>query len=337
MKPAASAKRHHLCSLMEAGVHDRGARIAREDAVAALLALWAVIGLALDGRAHEDGGVESFFTVWHLILYSGLAAAAAWTLRGGLSAVSGDRVRLVSLAGLGLLAVGGPFDLVWHEVFGFEVSLEALLSPSHLLLLAGGLLLVTQPLRSAWRRPTGSLTAAVASLVLATALVAFFLQYLTPFHDAEEIYTAAEGEQRVRGVASLLVTGVLLSVPLLLLIARFGAPPRGAVLGLFGGVAAVLMVASHDAPLVLLAAAMAGGAAAELLAWRLRPGPHRPGPLRAFAALAALTFTASMLLGLAIDPGLNWPPELWTGSALLVAGIAYALALLVTTRPRSTT
>ena len=310
-------------------------RGAREDAIASLLAVWAVVGLGLDGRAHEDGGVESFFTVWHLILYSGLAAAAAWTLRGGGAALRGDPVRRVSLAGLGLLAAGGPLDLLWHEAFGFEVSLEALLSPSHLLLLAGGLLLVSQPLRSAWRAPAGSLTAAVASLVLATALVAFFLQYLTPFHDAAEVYTATEGEERVRGVASLIVTGVLLSVPLLLLVARFGTPPRGALLALYGGVAAFLMLATHGAPIVLLGAALTAGAAGELLARRLKPDADRPGPLRAFAALAALAFTAAMLIGLAVDPGLEWPPELWAGSALMVAAVAYALALLVTTSPRA--
>ena len=309
------------------------AAVPREDAVAALLALWAVTGLALDGRAHEDGGVESFFTVWHLMLYTGLGAAAAWTLRGGRARLAGDRVRLVSLGGLALLAVGGPADLLWHEAFGFEVALEALLSPSHLLLLAGGLLLVTQPLRAAWSSPhPRGPAAAVASLVLATALAAFFLQYLTPFHDAE-VYASGVGEERVRGVASVLVTQALLTVPLLLFVVRFGVPPRGTAVALFGGVALVLAVASHDTPLLLVAGALAGGAAAELLARRLRPSAARPWALRAFSALAALALWVPLLAAIAAGPGLSWPPELWAGSAVLAAGVAFALALLATTQP----
>lgn len=306
-------------------------RASREDVVAALLATWAVLGLALDGRAHEGGGVESFFTVWHLILYTGLGAAAAWTLRGGRAALAGDRVRLVSLLGLGLLAAGGPADLAWHEAFGFEENLEALLSPSHLLLLAGALLLVTQPFRSAVAAAPAagrSRAAAVASLVLATALVAFFVQYLTPFHDPE-IYGGGGEELRVRGLAAILVTGVLVTLPLLLLAARLGPPPAGACVAVFGGVALMLLISSHDAPLELVAAAFAGGLAAEALSRGLRPRRERALALRGFAVGASLAFWGPMLAALALGPGLDWSPELWSGSMVLAAGVAFALALLV--------
>jgi len=314
-----------------------GRRVAREDVVAALLALWAVTGLALDGRAHEEGGVESFFTVWHLILYTGLGAAAVWTLRAGRTALTSDPVRRLSLVGLGLLAVGGPADLLWHEAFGFEENLEALLSPSHLLLLAGGLLLVTQPLRSAWAR-TGrdsetGLGPAVASLVLATALIGFFLQYLTPFHDPE-LYSAFAEALRVRGVASILVTAALVTVPLLLFAVRFGALPTGTGTVLFGGVAVVLSVSSHDTPAALVVAAIVGGAGADLLASRIRPSPVRPGALRAYAVLASLVLWVAMTTALAVGPGLTWPPELWAGSVVLAGGLAFALALLATAVPQ---
>ncbi len=36
-------------------------------------------------------------------------------------------------------AAGGVADMVWHQIFGVEVDLEALLSPSHLLLFISGL------------------------------------------------------------------------------------------------------------------------------------------------------------------------------------------------------
>lgn len=39
-----------------------------------------------------------------------------------------------ALLGVGIFAIGGVFDLVWHTLFGVEANIQALLSPSHLLL-----------------------------------------------------------------------------------------------------------------------------------------------------------------------------------------------------------
>ena len=65
-----------------------------------------------------------------------------------------ERVREIQFAyGIGVLGVivfgaGGIGDMVWHVAFGVEAGLEALLSPTHLVLLAGGILLLTSPLRA---------------------------------------------------------------------------------------------------------------------------------------------------------------------------------------------
>ena len=68
--------------------------------------------------------------------------------------------------GLGMVGVvgfaaGGGGDMVWHMIFGVEVDLEALLSPSHLLLFASSLsssparFALHGPIRPA-RRPRGA-------------------------------------------------------------------------------------------------------------------------------------------------------------------------------------
>lgn len=62
------------------------------------------------------------------------------------------------------------------------MSLEAPLSPTHLLLLAGGLLMLSTPLRTAWDDPdSGSTPRDLAPAMVATALsvgaIAFFLAY----------------------------------------------------------------------------------------------------------------------------------------------------------------
>lgn len=54
----------------------------------------------------------------------------------------------LSLVGLGLFALGGIADGIWHTIYGIELGVDALLSPTHLVLLTGGLLLAWTPARS---------------------------------------------------------------------------------------------------------------------------------------------------------------------------------------------
>lgn len=93
---------------------------------------WLVVGLFVDGWAHNNDKPESFFTPWHGLLYSGFVATAAWMtwlvacgVRRG--AAVGDAVPLgygPGLVGVAVFALGGVVDAVWHQVFGFEVDLE---------------------------------------------------------------------------------------------------------------------------------------------------------------------------------------------------------------------
>lgn len=48
--------------------------------VTMLLGTWLVLGIFIDGYAHNHDVVETFFTPWHAILYSGFLACAAWIL-----------------------------------------------------------------------------------------------------------------------------------------------------------------------------------------------------------------------------------------------------------------
>ena len=53
---------------------------ARLDRVMALLCTWLVLGLYIDGWAHRHFKIETVFTPWHLILYSGFLAVASCLL-----------------------------------------------------------------------------------------------------------------------------------------------------------------------------------------------------------------------------------------------------------------
>src|SRR3546814_13012264 len=92
----------------------------------------------------------------------------------------------LTLVALGVFAAGAVGDLVWHETLGIEVGVEALLSPTHLLLLAGGLAALSAPVRAAWWSDPfapsfRSFAPTVLALALLTSLAGFFLLYLSPF------------------------------------------------------------------------------------------------------------------------------------------------------------
>src|SRR5919201_252849 len=84
------------------------------------------------------------------------------------------------LVGAVVFFVSGIGDGIWHTVFGIERGLEAALSPTHVGLFLGALLMFTTPLRAAWSSnrlgPAPSARAplpALLSLTAATLLVCF--------------------------------------------------------------------------------------------------------------------------------------------------------------------
>ena len=56
----------------------------RDQTLAALFGLWMIVGLFLDGWAHDNQKPESFFTPWHGVLYSGFTAAALFAVHRAL-------------------------------------------------------------------------------------------------------------------------------------------------------------------------------------------------------------------------------------------------------------
>ncbi len=50
-----------------------------------------------------------------------------------------------AIVGIAIFAVGGISDGIWHTAFGVEVGIDALLSPTHLILFSGALILIWSP------------------------------------------------------------------------------------------------------------------------------------------------------------------------------------------------
>jgi Tol biopolymer transport system component len=163
----------------------------------ALLAILLIAGLTLDIWAHNHGEVDqSFFTPWHAVLYGAMALNGI--VLGSVMAVNVLRKGYpwrralpvgygLSLIGVFAFAIGGGLDLWWHTIFGIEVSTDALLSPTHLVLATSAALIFTGPLRSAAFRLGPETPARYSShgppLLSATAtltLLGMFTQYAHP-------------------------------------------------------------------------------------------------------------------------------------------------------------
>lgn len=320
----------------------------REWLLGVAVGLWMVVGLFLDGLAHDDGRPESFFTPWHGVLYSGFAAAvavaAAVSLRRrvpGRSLVAtlppGHGLTVIGLLGFG---VGGLADLVWHETFGIEVGAEALLSPSHLLLLVSGLVALSAPVRDVWRSPStaeptfGELLPAILTLALMTAVSGFFLAYLSPFvNDAagqafdprvvphEHPSSDPRELRQLLGLSSILMTTIVLATAMELVLARWRRPPTGTLAVLLAGSVTLLVALDEFDEAALILVAAGAGLAADWLV-------HRHGRTTATPAAIAILWTGYFGTYQLLEEGVAWSAELLGGAIALSALMSFALGLI---------
>lgn len=305
---------------------------AREHLLTVLFGLWMTAGLFLDGAFHQDleGDTESFLTPWHAVFYTGFLASAWWlatmSRRRAPSAVDWQLRFLppgyvAARTGLVLFALGGIGDAAWHTAFGVERGIDALLSPTHLLLFVGLVLILISPYRAATAAPSSppSPWMVASSVISATALVGFFLNFAWGLGIAGFARTAYDpiteiGETAViAGVASTLVTTVVLFGA-----ARFlSRPPPGAITALFFVVALLVSVA-FDEDIEGVAAALVAGIAGDALC--------RSRVSRATASAVASAILWFGYLGMLAIDGIDWQAEIWVGAAVLNIIAAYAIA-----------
>lgn len=313
----------------------------RTDLITVLFGTWLMLGLFLDGYAHTNliDQLESFLTPWHAVFYSGFIATALWVVWAVVNRIgdgTGLRSRVppgygLAVLGIAVFAVGGVGDAIWHTILGIEQGVDALLSPTHLLLFVGILLIMTTPIRAAAHRDAGERLVGLdrysvaLSATLTTALLAFFFFYVwAPAHAvwAEQPFNGSTGEGELvvaLGIGGILISNLILLGPLAAILRRW-RPPTGFVT--FAWVAGNGMVAAaFDLELNLaLAVGLAGGLVADSVIRLTGAGPSSRSGTMLTLTLTPLCAWSVYFLGIGVFGDLRWPPEIW-GGAILFAGL----------------
>lgn len=316
-----------------------------QDLITALLGSWMTIGGFVDGFAHRNLDTpETFFTPWHGVLYTGYLASSIWVV--WLLARNRDRAPSpvgaipvgygVTVAGLAVFAAGGIGDLIWHTLFGIEVSIDALLSPTHIMLLLGAILIVAGPLRARWwddGYQPDRLAAFLPPLVAVTAAAAevgFFFQYVDGLSSRFMQATYEPGPENgyfevVAGLSSMLITTVILMGALLLLMRRWRLPP-GSALFLFGAFGLLMeLLEGYEFPEDVIAPIVAGLFAEMVLRYLYRGSP---AAIRITAFIVPLVMWGVRFGVFERYADINWPVSVWTGSLVFTGLTAVGLSLL---------
>ena len=320
------------------------------DWIVILLSLWFLGGLFLDGWAHNNlaSSLESFFTPWHAVFYTGFLAVAAyhgWLMWQNHRQGYAWRTALpmgyeLSLLGLVIFSAGGVGDMIWHGIFGIEVGVEALFSPTHLLLATGIALVVAGPMRSTGHRlqretaDWRSLFPLILSMTFLLSLFTFMAQFaylltnpwvLTgrrPSFD-EEIW------QVVGVLAALVHTGLLMGIVLPVL--RRWRLPVGTLTFMFTVNVALMGVMGDE--LMGVPTAVLSGLLGDILLLRLRPAAQRPNQFRLFAFLLPFILYTLYVVSVEITADSWWSIHMLAGLPLLAGIVGFLLSCLVLPPP----
>jgi len=325
----------------------------RTNLVTAVLGMWLTVGLMLDAWAHNTvPDLESFFTPWHGVFYTGFFATAAWiawTVRGPLFDRRFAEIPVgygAAVVAVGVFALSAAGDMSWHIAFGIEQNIDILFSPTHLGLGAAMVVILLAPVRSAWAaRPAGApglgrLFPAILSTALAATVTLLFLQYgnvltFTSGDVAVGLSNLDEGHT-ARLVTAMALTNLVLLLPVLGL-ARRWTLPFGTTTIVYAMTALLSAAISDFENAELMIGVVAAGVGVDLVAQWLRPGPGRLVAFRLFAAAAPLvTWTVFIVTAYLTSPPLFNPdgrteaiPEIYTGAPIVQALLGLLAGILL--------
>lgn len=333
------------------------------DYAVGICGIWISGGFFLDAWAHGHVPVESFFTPYHAVFYSGMLAVvlviSAFIMRahalGYRWADSLPRSYRLAVLGIPIFVLGGVGDMLWHHFFGIEEGVDTLLSPTHQILGLGIFFLASGPIRSILAERTGAATLARQAplmLGLATWLILAHFGTAYAFDPAAgrtnapppivpftlHYFTALSiGYYKIAtGMLIVLFQSTLVSGFVLWLVARtHPAPGMVTALLLIGNVPAAAAF-TNQTPLlaVTFAQSLVTGILADSFITRYDPSPVAPATraFRYFAAGVPMTYVGVYLIGIGVSDGIWWDWNVALGSWIWSGVCGFALSLLIVAR-----
>lgn len=333
--------------------------------VVGLSAVW-MVGANIDAWYHVHVGfaIESFLSPTHALLYGGVGGTALVIAAYLLESIWRGRPRSnwlprgfpLVLLGAVLFLIGGGFDFAWHSIFGFEVDLEALLSPAHLWLVVSFMLAMVGLLQAGTRYRAGAGRRSdrfrlidlpvVLSVAFLFRLLTWNIGYSEPLvvdyaansPAAPDLYALEQIDRASMGAQIAGVTGIVLHSLLLVLVLVVAL--RHLVLP-FGAISVILLtngvfqVAINDSWRYLPAVVGAALVAEGLWGWMRTGGfggVHAKIGYWAFGFVVPLALFGFYFGLIALFGGVAWAVHLWAG-APVIAGLYGLLASLLVIRP----
>jgi hypothetical protein len=329
-------------------------RNAALDLLVSICTLWIACGFFLDAWAHGHVPVETFFTPYHGIFYSGMLAlivllsvcAARRTI---------PRTYRYPLLGIPIFVAAGFGDLVWHHFLGVEEGVDALLSPTHQALGLGVFLISSGPILSALRNRSSLQTLTdQLPLVLALATWMELLHFGTAYafdpgagrmnappptspFTPDYLTAIAIGYYKLgTGVLVVLFQSTIVAGFALFAGSRFALRPGAMTLMFVLGNAAAAAAFTNQTPLlvtVLLMSAVAG-IVGDAIVNALHPSPDRPAAYRLLGAAVPAAYFSTYMIVTALTGGVWWDWNVLLGAVVWSGVIGFALTLL--SQPRAT-
>jgi hypothetical protein len=331
------------------------------DYAVGLCSVWISSGFFLDAWAHGHVPVESFFTPYHGVFYTGMFAMlvvlAGYILRnrgrGRRWVDTVPRPYRLALLGIPIFLLGGAGDLLWHRLLGIEEGVDALLSPTHQAIGLGIFFLASGPIRSVLADRGASATLArqlPMAFGLATwlILVHFGTAYafdpaagrtdapppISPFTPAY-LTALSIGYYKISiGVLIVIFQSAVMTGFALWLVSRIR--PRPGIMTLFyviGNVPAAAAFANATSLLaVTFLQSLLTGIVADVLIARLDPQPEHPTVFRWFAVIVPMTYIGAYLLATIVADRTWWDWNVALGAWIWAGVCGFALSLLATAR-----
>lgn len=323
--------------------------IAGEWAVA-LTSVWFIGGLFLDGWAHiHTPELESFFTPWHSVFYSGYFAMLAALLIPIVQNKTSLKLKTwkdavpkgyeTAVLGAIIFFAGGIGDMLWHEIFGVENDIEAIHSPTHLILAAGMTMMFSGGLLSWWGKSDKQRSEALQNqlpMILSAASILSMLTFMTQYaHFVDMIPAGMERPRMDFYPQALPMAGFIVHFAMLMgmifLVMRRGKPPFGFITALFTlNVFAMGMM--RENALLWIGAAFTG-VVGDYMLQRLYPLEKHLNELRIFAFGVPAVFLCYYFAYMIALGGTWWSVHMWSG-AIFLAGITGLLLSFLAWPPR---